>query len=31
MTLLSDAFGERLGRLSAAQQDELRMLLEKMG
>jgi MarR family transcriptional regulator, organic hydroperoxide resistance regulator len=30
MTLLSDAFGERLGRLSAAQQAELRMLLEKM-
>ncbi|WNG22195.1 MarR family transcriptional regulator [Cystobacter fuscus] len=31
MKLLSDAFGERLGRLSAAQQEELRMLLEKMG
>ncbi|EPX58156.1 Transcriptional regulator, MarR family [Cystobacter fuscus DSM 2262] len=31
MTLLSDAFGERLGRLSAAQQEQLRMLLEKMG
>jgi DNA-binding MarR family transcriptional regulator len=31
MTLLSGAFGERLGRLSAAQQEELRMLLEKMG
>jgi DNA-binding MarR family transcriptional regulator len=30
MTLLSDAFGERLGRLSAAQQEELRRLLEKM-
>ncbi|WNG31752.1 winged helix-turn-helix transcriptional regulator [Cystobacter fuscus] len=30
MKLLSDAFGERLGRLSAAQQEELRMLLEKM-
>ncbi|MCY1077104.1 MarR family winged helix-turn-helix transcriptional regulator [Archangium lansingense] len=30
MALLSDAFGERLGRLSAAQQEELRMLLEKM-
>jgi DNA-binding MarR family transcriptional regulator len=29
--LLSDAFGERLGRLSTAQQEELRMLLEKMG
>ncbi|ATB40897.1 transcriptional regulator [Cystobacter fuscus] len=31
MKLLSDAFGERLGRLSASQQEELRMLLEKMG
>ena len=30
MALLSGAFGERLGRLSAAQQEELRMLLEKM-
>ncbi|WNG62634.1 MarR family transcriptional regulator [Archangium gephyra] len=30
LTLLTDAFGERLGRLSAAQQEELRMLLEKM-
>ncbi len=30
LTLLSGAFGERLGRLSAAQQEELRMLLEKM-
>ncbi|QSQ26413.1 MarR family transcriptional regulator [Pyxidicoccus parkwayensis] len=28
--LLSEAFGERLGRLSAAQQAELRNLLEKM-
>ncbi|MCY1019306.1 MarR family winged helix-turn-helix transcriptional regulator [Pyxidicoccus sp. MSG2] len=28
--LLSGAFGERLGRLSAAQQAELRALLEKM-
>lgn len=30
LTLLTDAFGERLGRLSSAQQEELRMLLEKM-
>lgn len=30
LALLSDAFGERLGRLSAAQQAELRTLLEKM-
>jgi hypothetical protein len=30
LTLLSDAFGERLGRLSTAQQEELRRLLEKM-
>jgi MarR family transcriptional regulator, organic hydroperoxide resistance regulator len=30
LALLSDAFGERLGRLSAAQQEELRRLLEKM-
>ena len=30
LALLSAAFGERLGRLSAAQQEELRMLLEKM-
>lgn len=29
-SLLSGAFGERLGRLSAAQQAELRSLLEKM-
>ncbi|NVJ05032.1 MarR family transcriptional regulator [Myxococcus sp. AM001] len=29
-SLLSGAFGERLGRLSAAQQAELRGLLEKM-
>jgi MarR family transcriptional regulator, organic hydroperoxide resistance regulator len=28
--LLSGMFGERLGRLSAAQQEELRLLLEKM-
>ncbi|TQF17149.1 MarR family transcriptional regulator [Myxococcus llanfairpwllgwyngyllgogerychwyrndrobwllllantysiliogogogochensis] len=28
--LLSEAFGEKLGRLSAAQQAELRALLEKM-
>lgn len=30
LALLSDAFGERLGRLSATQQEELRRLLEKM-
>jgi MarR family transcriptional regulator, organic hydroperoxide resistance regulator len=30
LSLLSNAFGERLGRLSAAQQEELRKLLEKM-
>lgn len=30
LALLSDAFGERLGLLSAAQQEELRRLLEKM-
>src|SRR3977135_854141 len=30
LTLLSDAFGARLGRLSAAQQASLRTLLEKM-
>ncbi|NVJ24636.1 MULTISPECIES: MarR family winged helix-turn-helix transcriptional regulator [Myxococcus] len=29
-SLLSQAFGERLGRLSATQQAELRVLLEKM-
>jgi DNA-binding MarR family transcriptional regulator len=31
LTLLSKAFGERLARLSAAQQAELRNMLEKMG
>ncbi len=31
LALLSSAFGERLGRLSATQQEELRVLLEKMG
>lgn len=30
LTLLSDAFGARLGRLSAAQQASLRTLLEKL-
>ncbi|MHA7629861.1 MarR family winged helix-turn-helix transcriptional regulator [Corallococcus sp. M7] len=30
LTLLSEAFGARLGRLSAAEQAELRSLLEKM-
>jgi MarR family transcriptional regulator, organic hydroperoxide resistance regulator len=30
LTLLSDAFGARLGRLSAAQQAALRALLEKL-
>jgi DNA-binding MarR family transcriptional regulator len=30
LTLLSDAFGTRLGRLSAAQQATLRTLLEKL-
>ncbi len=30
LTLLSGAFGERLDRLSATQQEELRRLLEKM-
>jgi len=30
LALVSDAFGARLGRLSAAQQEELRVLLEKM-
>ena len=30
LTLLSDAFGSRLGRLSAAEQAELGALLEKM-
>ncbi|WP_375758199.1 MarR family winged helix-turn-helix transcriptional regulator [Corallococcus exercitus] len=30
LALLSDAFGARLGRLSAAEQAELRSLLEKM-
>jgi DNA-binding MarR family transcriptional regulator len=31
LALLSDAFGARLGRLSAAQRAELRTLLEKLG
>lgn len=31
MALLSEAFGARLGRLSAAEQSDLRGLLEKMG
>lgn len=31
VALLSEAYGARLGRLSAAQQAELRTLLEKMG
>jgi DNA-binding MarR family transcriptional regulator len=31
LALLSRAFGERLARLSAAQQAELRSMLEKMG
>ena len=30
LALLSDAFGARLGRLSAAQQASLRTLLEKL-
>ena len=30
LTLLSDAFGARLGRLGAAQQASLRTLLERM-
>jgi hypothetical protein len=30
LALLSDAFGARLGRLSAAQQATLRTLLEKL-
>lgn len=30
LALLSEAFGERLGKLSAAQQNELKALLEKM-
>ena len=30
MALLSTAFGARLGRLSAAQQQELKALLERM-
>jgi hypothetical protein len=30
LSLLSRAFGARLGRLSAAQQSELRTLLEKL-
>ena len=31
LTLVSRAFGERLGRLTGAQQAELRSLLEKLG
>ena len=31
LSLLADAFGQRLGRLTAAQQAELRSLLEKLG
>ena len=31
MELLSEAFGERLGRLGSAEQAELRRMLEKMG
>jgi DNA-binding MarR family transcriptional regulator len=31
LALLADAFGQRLGRLTAAQQAELKSLLEKLG